>query len=186
MKPSEAKKIPEGTVLMGRRFMHSWPRIVVSRVEVKGPQTVLFHDEKGQEHHASEMEHPSPLAEEFWARQAAQRREEEEKNAEWRRVTVALGTRPLERGPVFGPAYRDYTVTLTRPQALVVVEQLEANVKLRAALDAVTSAWGDPEVGTDVFTKGHYDEHPRRNVALELAIEQCAVVLEQTKAFEVK
>ncbi len=186
MKPSEAKKVPEGTVLMGKRFMGSWPRIVVSKVEVKGPQTVIFHDGQGQTHRASDMEYPSLEVEEFWANQEALRRKEEERNAEMVRVYGALGTRPLTLSSRFVDTYLDYTVTLSRDKALAIVVQLEANAKLRAALDAVAAAWGDPEVGTDVLTQGHYDEHPRRNVDLERAIEQCAVVLEQTKAFEVK
>lgn len=186
MKPSEAKKVPLGTVLMGKRFMSSWPRIVVSRIEVKGQQTVFFHDEQGAVHRASDAEYPTQEAEAFWARRAAQEQERKAWNTELQRVADALGVRPLERGQGFSQPARDYTVTLSRDHALAIVEQLEANARLRAALDAVTAAWGDPEVGTDVFTKGHHDEHPRRNVDLERAIEQCAVVLEQTRAPEVK
>lgn len=143
MKPSEAKKVPLGTVLMGKRFMGSWPRIVVSKVEVKGPQTVLFHDERGQAHRAADMEYASPEAEAFWVAQAAREREQEAWSTELKRVADALGVRPLERGSGFGPVVRDYTVTLSRDKALAIVEQLEANVKLRAALDGVTAVWGE-------------------------------------------
>lgn len=125
MKPSEAKNLQSGTVLMGRRFMGAWPRVVVDRVDVIGPRKVDVHCSDKRIYPCHELELPSPDAEASWAKERDLQERQDAFYRELEAAAVFLGVRPIPGYISFSrEPPTDYTVRMDRAQIRALMARL--------------------------------------------------------------
>lgn len=114
----EAKKLQPGTLLMGKSFMGTIPRVVVARVEVRS-RVVDVYDQYGSRHLHRTVDVPSPGALARWEEEDAKRCAEQVQQAQLKRVRDELGLDMINYGSGFHapPNYKAY-ITLERAVAL--------------------------------------------------------------------
>lgn len=114
----EAMKLQPGTLLMGRSFMGTIPKVVVARVEVRS-RVVDVYDQYGGRHLHGTVDVPSPEALARWEVEDAKRRAEQALQDQIKRVRDELGLDMINYGSGFHapPNYKAY-ITLERAVAL--------------------------------------------------------------------
>lgn len=114
----EAKKLKPGALLMGKIFMGTIPKVVVAHIEVR-PRVVEIYDQRGDRHHHSAVDFPSPETLARWEAEDVKYRSEQVRRDQIKRVRDELGLDMFDRSPGFRapPDYRAY-VTLERAVAL--------------------------------------------------------------------
>lgn len=114
----EAKKLQPGTLLMGKSFMGTIPKVVVKRIEVR-PRVVDVYDQHGGRHLHKDVEIPTPGALARWEAEDAKRRAEQVPQDQIKRVRDELGLDMINYSSFLHapPSYKAY-ITLERAVAL--------------------------------------------------------------------
>lgn len=114
----KAKKLQPGTLLMGKSFMGTIPKVVVERIEIR-PRVVDVYDQYGGRHSHKDVETPTPEVLERWKKEDDKRRAEQVQRDQIKRVRNELGLDMSDHSPGYGtpPNYRAY-ITLERAVAL--------------------------------------------------------------------
>lgn len=126
MTPSEAKRLKAGDVVADDAGGYFSRRCIVTRVEVLSPARVNVYiegrDKPLREHQVYTVTESHTNA---WAQEVANNAKREARAAEHKAVGKFFGVVPLMRGGSWDKPSEDWTVTLTREQALAFMARLE-------------------------------------------------------------